>query len=360
MSLSDLSCRILVVAASLDHALTFIQRIRGKAADELTTEATALSELVKIPWTIANKYYSADVHFAAHTVHGLSPHLVQGVPAVVFVWPSGEAYQDHVERLAQDMQGHEPEVSLAVKIHAESSTTTNGEEEEEGELDEFMSSHGFEYVNVTDDDGSLLLDGIPDFPRVIDALSTIMWPSMQAKVDSTHKEHAYMFNWVQTSRDGEHMDEDEVVEMTELARWLEKSSVGSQSCEDPWKAVMCESPTLIDGEGRTEVKMGFEDDFTAFVAAPESGWSTPDGGRLELQDDYASLGSDFESDDDLPTRAEVEAARARIFGGVRRVDDVEGVLGRLEEMKAEISALEDEEERRRAAATVAVGVAYGL
>jgi hypothetical protein len=45
---------------------------------------------VKVPWTISNKYYSADVHFAAHTVHGLSPHHLKNVPAVIFVWAQGE------------------------------------------------------------------------------------------------------------------------------------------------------------------------------------------------------------------------------------------------------------------------------
>jgi len=38
---------------------------------------------VKIPWTISNKYYSASVHFAAHTIHGLSPHHLQNAPAVI-------------------------------------------------------------------------------------------------------------------------------------------------------------------------------------------------------------------------------------------------------------------------------------
>jgi len=45
---------------------------------------------VKIPWTISNKYYSASVHFAAHTIHGLSPHHLQNAPAVIFVWAQGE------------------------------------------------------------------------------------------------------------------------------------------------------------------------------------------------------------------------------------------------------------------------------
>lgn len=47
-------------------------------------------DLIKIPWTIENKYYSADVHFAAHPMRGLAPYLLQNVPAVIFVWGSDE------------------------------------------------------------------------------------------------------------------------------------------------------------------------------------------------------------------------------------------------------------------------------
>jgi hypothetical protein len=47
-------------------------------------------ELIKIPWTIENKYYSADVHFAVHSMRGLAPYLLQNVPAVIFVWGSDE------------------------------------------------------------------------------------------------------------------------------------------------------------------------------------------------------------------------------------------------------------------------------
>lgn len=47
-------------------------------------------ELVKIPWTIKNKYYSADVHFAIHPMRGLAPYLLQNIPAVIFVWRDDE------------------------------------------------------------------------------------------------------------------------------------------------------------------------------------------------------------------------------------------------------------------------------
>jgi len=242
MSPSDPSCRILVISSSLDGSLAFIKRIM--------TDGEQVYEIakgdVKIPWTITNKYYTADVHFAAYTVQEFNADLLEGVPAVVFVWTKGEPYRDDVDRLSGDIQEYEPEVSLAVRMDA-----ITDDDEDNGEIDQFLSSLGFEYVCVRDDHGDddANDDGVPNFPRVIDALSTVMWPSM--------------------------LGDDEVE--------------GDESCPE----------------------LGFE----------------------EL--------------------AEVAETHARIFGG----DDV---LGRLEEMRAEISAVENLEERRRAAAMVALGVVYGL
>ena len=44
-----------------------------------------------IPWTITNKYYTANVHFEAHEVRAWSTLLADGVPAVIFLWAQGEA-----------------------------------------------------------------------------------------------------------------------------------------------------------------------------------------------------------------------------------------------------------------------------
>lgn len=102
---------------------------------------------------------------------------------------------------------------------------------------------------------------------------------------------------------------------------------------DPWTAdeASCDSP-----------QVGFEDDFGA---DNDGMW-------------YASLGSgdspELEFDDEsLPTRAEVAATHASIFGS-------SDVVGRLTEMREEIQALEDESARRRAAARVALGFVYRL
>jgi hypothetical protein len=51
------------------------------------------SEENVIPWTIVNRYYIADVHFAAHVIHGISPMMFDKPhtpPAVIYVWVDGE------------------------------------------------------------------------------------------------------------------------------------------------------------------------------------------------------------------------------------------------------------------------------
>ena len=45
------------------------------------------------PWTIMNRYYIADVHFAAHVIHAISPMAFDRPhtpPAVIYVWVDGE------------------------------------------------------------------------------------------------------------------------------------------------------------------------------------------------------------------------------------------------------------------------------
>ncbi|CDO68244.1 hypothetical protein BN946_scf184842.g7 [Trametes cinnabarina] len=162
-----------------------------------------------IPWTIVNKYYTAEVHFETHDFEHFRVHHAIGVPAIIYVWGPGEPYKEHIPEIAQKIQHYDPEVTLAVRfsdsaINAVSATSPT--EEEDG-LDEFLSSHGFEFVEGdrsyrrptqdaerhSDDEDSgeyerepyefivLTPDrraGIPGLPRVIDALSTIMWPSL--------------------------------------------------------------------------------------------------------------------------------------------------------------------------------------
>lgn len=165
----------------------------GKSSAPISTAADDQKQdllspdLIKIPWTIENKYYSADVHFAAHPMRGLAPYLLQNVPAVIFVWGSNEVsrvvtaksrlyhlisfirspqeYKHHIERISSDLGGHEPEVSLAVRVKSLADRAPSGEggEEVDGEdnatIDAFVSNFGFEYVDATEDPSGQTVEG---------------------------------------------------------------------------------------------------------------------------------------------------------------------------------------------------------
>lgn len=60
-----------------------------------------------------------------------------------------QPYRDNVERIAQDLTGCEPEVCLAVRVSHLSSR-----DEDDSEIDAFLSSHGFEYVDATREQSS--------------------------------------------------------------------------------------------------------------------------------------------------------------------------------------------------------------
>jgi len=156
-----------------------------------------------------------------------------------------------------------------------------------------------------------------------------------------------------------------------------------------------------------EFSIGFEDDFTAFVSAPavniedspvlsglRSGTLEPWSASVR----YQSLGSDFgdeealyeslddggdSEDDDLPTKEEIRETSGQIYGkvvaGTPLVDDdsssmaddsevdsgvapfdLSQVMNVLQQFKSDISGMEKEDERRKAAARVALGLVYGL
>ncbi|KAJ2917034.1 hypothetical protein MD484_g3408, partial [Candolleomyces efflorescens] len=103
------------------------------------------------------------------------------------------------------MEEHDPEVLLAVQLPqggqpvSDPPSKDSKESDENGEIDAKLIEYGFEYVDASKPfDASTSIDlehqgdehsgdeGIPNLPRVIDALSTIMWPSMSSrKPDST-------------------------------------------------------------------------------------------------------------------------------------------------------------------------------
>lgn len=103
----DSSTRILVVHSNLDQARDVVQRkcsaalqglsditchvgIRALAND--TTELPAVDSdgsQPLIPWTISNKYYTADIHFKLINYGALSSSAPNNTPAVIYVWERG-------------------------------------------------------------------------------------------------------------------------------------------------------------------------------------------------------------------------------------------------------------------------------
>ncbi|KAI0662215.1 hypothetical protein C8Q70DRAFT_875036, partial [Cubamyces menziesii] len=193
-------CRILVISPSATRALQFVERVQALSASRGDRTSVnipvggdkgplSVDSSSSIPWTIVNKYYTADVHFETHEFEHFRVQHAIGVPAVIYVWGPGEPYKEHVPEIAQKIKHYDPEVTLAVRFgdSVTASNVTSLSAEDDG-LDEFLSSHGFEFIEGDRDERRPTQDverhsddedsGIPGLPRVIDALSTIMWPSL--------------------------------------------------------------------------------------------------------------------------------------------------------------------------------------
>ena len=204
-------------------------------------------------------------------------------------------------------------------------------------------------------------------------------------------------------------------EIDEFQRWLEEDE-SQRVNEDPWarrdEPPGTKTPTMAISIGSgTGFGDGFEDDFTDFIGAPmDHEPRRPESNLTKGRPfGYTSLDSEFDAfkddDGDFPSQDEIEAATRRIFGsassphpptsasgsllqhqylsatnisglstspapststlgddddfGIPRFD-LSRVFSTLQVMKDEISEMTDDEERRRAAARVALGLVYGL
>jgi hypothetical protein len=301
--------------------------------------------------------------------------------------------------------------------------------------------------------------------RAIDALSTIMWPSMiqtsskgsgRGLLRTTYDTGEELSSLITTHPAGGHDRMQK--ELEALERWLEEDGSDGHSdaseegtSNDPWSAATT-TGTLSDPSTPAPHSHAFDDDFTAFVSASSSaadadsaitlsgirpplastsfsstftfdsgsdtsGRLTPDieeqdSSRLLASDfgaTYRSLGSvpDFgnpeteespneeDSDDEMPSSAEIAATSKRIFGtvplalsptdgsdirspqenlplpsevevtadpseaGLERLD-LQSMLSALQGLREEIAGMSDSRERKRAAARVALGLVYGL
>ena len=193
------------------------------------------------------------------------------------------------------------------------------------------------------------------------------------------------------NNDNDDNDNDDYDDYASLYSHAHSVSTTAAKSDDPWA-------TGVGGGGgfslsdtlESDQHIGFDDDFTDFVSAPAAVT-----GRQENEErDDDDVGDDEDDDDaGLPSKEEIRAAEARMFGervsipesggapfyvlpdepehgnleGEREglemdapAFDLTRILGALEEMKEEIAQISDEQERRRAAAKVTLGLVYGL
>ncbi|TEB40065.1 hypothetical protein FA13DRAFT_1769698 [Coprinellus micaceus] len=201
--MGDPSCRIVVVASTLEKGALLVNKISSLVPKATTKEPVdALKthlefppdskEPVCHPWSISNRYYTADVHFAIHTVSQVYGAVFSGTPAVIVAWTQGEPYEEYAERVQKALEDHEPEVLMAVRLPQEQSSTQESSDgnvdEDYSALDSTLISYGFEYIDATQTQSTPNREDeedVPRLPRVIDALSTIMWPSMSTQTPSS-------------------------------------------------------------------------------------------------------------------------------------------------------------------------------
>jgi len=301
-----------------------------------------------------------------------------------------------------ELAEHDFEVTLAAAISVAGGTAapSNDPTASDDDAETFFSEFGFEYIDgdITGSSEHSLGEGDtgpPGLHRIIDSLSTIIWPSMLRKTGarasrlgltpaaptrSGDEESDGLVSLLVPGPASRSVSLSHADEMVALERWLE--DVGPDDAAAVASPLAMHAPAQPQSQPETPTQWqrfgtasadssfaqhltgpeqasvpedvdGFDDDFADFVG-PSSG-------------EFQAL--DGEGDDEMPSHAEVVAASRRIFGqpprdaprDLRGGDyDITSAFSALQAMKDEIRAIEDEEERRRAAARVALGFAWGL
>ncbi|CAE6458886.1 unnamed protein product [Rhizoctonia solani] len=360
LSLSP-SCRILLVSEAHDQNQELVSRLGTFTSNPLTPSP---SDEAYIEWTIKNKYYTAPVHIYLHQVSKppakpLWPPETddERAPALIFVFRKGERYREVFLSMKEAYLAHDAEVAIAASLPA--SPGANLSVDSFDSMEEFFSDHSFEYVDLEDSPESAtnsdhLQYDVRGLPRILEALNMIMWPSMVRTAtgglrrtsleadrpddSSTAFEHSFA-----TVSDTAPPDHSSLFDpqsashgLAELNAWLDD--------DESWAPTSRDHQIVTAAESSNEaapLKDGFDDDFSEFLSAPP----------------------ETNSDTGLPSPAEVHTTAERIFrqdsdapGGF----DLTSILGALETMRLEIGSITDVEERRKAAARVALGLAAGL
>jgi hypothetical protein len=134
---------------------------------ELTHDGLVDEHSSSVPWKIVNKYYTADVQFVVHQLSAwVSNNDELQAPAIIFVWTNGEVrpssklvfgfsncvakpYREQVNKLSEKFSPHPFEVSLAIRLPL-IDPSSPADIEDEQEIDGYLSSKGFEFVDVLD------------------------------------------------------------------------------------------------------------------------------------------------------------------------------------------------------------------
>ena len=222
--------------------------------------------------------------------------------------------------------------------------------------------------------------------RIREALHTVMWPSLVRKKpaarsrtmpvvfndDSIDGVEGLSLNVNDITEDiarslftmpdgalGEH-------ELAALEAWLDQDS------DAAWKGSQNEASTrefvLSAAQLQSTALNRFDNDFSEFISAPAI-QVQPSHTLTPLSGIHGSITFDAHNDDPfIPSKTDISVASSRIFKqGVDDLDaeglgafDLNQVLSTLQAMKEEVSLIDDIDERRRAAATAALGLVSGL
>ncbi|XP_030084429.2 alpha- and gamma-adaptin-binding protein p34 [Serinus canaria] len=159
-----------------------VKRITGK--DDLTVGAITSGRVNFYPWTIDNKYYSADIHLCVvpNTFH-VTGEIAEAVQAfVVYFDSTTKAGLEGVSEWLPLTEEWLPEVMILVCDRV----SENGVNRQKAQ--EWCIKHGFELVELSPEE---LPDEDDDFPestgvkRIVQALNANVWSNVVMKADRT-------------------------------------------------------------------------------------------------------------------------------------------------------------------------------
>lgn len=190
--------------------------------------------------------------------------------------------------------------------------------------------------------------------RIIDSLSTVLWPSMVRKTGNMKTSgNIHLQNEEESLRSFFNGDSDTLGsstrtrELEALEKWLTTPEIEEERNDAAWVGVLDDLLPNSKGPQSSE-QPGFDDNFSDFVSAPPA--------PIQSNNNEINI-----------SRHEIEETTEHIIElgrhGVHEDDDTgrydfSHVLAGLEAVKSKIAGIQDEHERRKAAAKVALSVAY--